>query len=216
LYNIKRDKNVSKIIRQETNLKKYGVAHNSQTNDFKKKIKETNLKKYGCEYYFQSEDFKIKSKDTNLKKYGVNHNSQRNNIQDIIYLTKRRNNTIGKSKQEDIIYNKLVERYGEVIRQYKSEKYPFSCDFYIPSIDLYIEYNGFWTHNNEPYVGTDAQTDLVKLWKSKNTPQYNKAINDWTIRDPVKRQIAKNNNLNWIEFFNMNEFNEWYNKALPK
>ena len=34
-----------------------------------------------------------------------------------------------------------------------------------------------------------------------DTKFYNNAITTWTIRDVNKRETAKKNNLNWIEFF---------------
>ena len=34
----------------------------------------------------------------------------------------------------------------------------------------------------------------------------------WTIRDVNKRNIAKQNNLNYIEFWNINELKEWLNQ----
>ena len=37
--------------------------------------------------------------------------------------------------------------------------------------------------------------------KSKNSKYYQNAIENWTIRDVEKRDIAKKNNLNWIEIF---------------
>lgn len=41
---------------------------------------------------------------------------------------------------------------------------------------------------------------------------YNIAINTWTIRDPLKRQTAKDNSLNWLEFWTFDEFMKWYEK----
>ena len=41
--------------------------------------------------------------------------------------------------------------------------------------------------------------------------RYVNAIVDWTIRDPLKRETAKKNNLNWLEFFTLDEFIKWYN-----
>ena len=52
--------------------------------------------------------------------------------------------------------------------------------------------------------------NLLELWKNKNTKYFNNTINTWTIRDPLKRIIARNNNLNWIEFFNTDEFDNWF------
>ena len=40
--------------------------------------------------------------------------------------------------------------------------------------------------------------------------QYENAIHVWTISDPLKRKIAKENNLNWLEFFTIDQFMTWY------
>lgn len=207
---------VNMIKIKESNLKKYGIENVSFLVDVKKKISvkntlnakermkkmlETNLKKYGVKTFSQTEMSKNRYKDIDYVK----------NIMNKQYETKKKNNTFGKSKIEDEIYKLLCEKFDDVKRQYKSNLYPFACDFYIPSIDLYIEYQGYWTHGFEPYIDSEKQKEKVKLWESKNTPQYIKAIKDWTERDVIKRQTAKDNNLNWLEFFNMNQFMEWYN-----
>ena len=153
-------------------------------------------------------------KQTCLKKYGVTNPSLSKEIQNKKYETMETNNSFNTSKPEEEIYKLLVEKYGEVKRQYKSELYPFRCDFYIPSIDIYIEYQGTWSHGKEPYVKSLEQQEKVKLWESKNTKYYKNAIKTWTIIDPLKRNTAKINNLKWIEFFNMNEFMKWFQDIL--
>ena len=64
---------------------------------------------------------------------------------------------------------------------------------------------------DEQFLATHSKEDLCKLnlWKER---EYNDGINTWTIRDPLKRETAKNNHLNWLEFFNMKEFTEWLSK----
>ena len=170
-----------------------------------KKIRKTNLEKYG-RMYNNSE----KAKKTNLEKYGVENPSQNKNIQNKKYKTMAKNNSYGKSKKEDIIYNLLLEKYDNVIRQYKSKLYPFNCDFYIPNKEIYIEYQGFFTHGKEPYIGSDKQKDIIKKWMNKKSYFYNNAIKNWTISDVLKRQIAKENNLNYLEFFSLEEFMKWF------
>lgn len=53
--------------------------------------------------------------------------------------------------------------------------------------------------------------DKLNKWeeKSQNSNFYKKAIEVWTIRDVNKRNTAKQNNLNYLEFFNMKQFNDW-------
>lgn len=139
------------------------------------------------------------------------------------YLTKKKNNTFNTSKDEEYIYNQLTKKFKAILRQYKSEKYPFRCDFYIPALDLYIEYQGTWSHGKykrELLGAFDKRNNkhirIYNMWKEKAiySKQYKQALNTWTIRDPLKRQTAKQNNLNWIEFFTIKEFENWF-KNLP-
>ena len=135
--------------------------------------------------------------------------------------TRKRNGTCNTSKDEKEILELLNRKFENVQKEYKSEVYPFSCDFYIPKLDLYIEYQGFWTHLNEPFIGTEDQLEKLEWlkmksnelnYKNKRKNMYKIAIEVWTIRDPLKREIARKNNLNWIEFFTMDEFMKWYDR----
>lgn len=190
---------------KQTNLKKYGKEYYTQTDEYLKKWKDYNQYKYGVDYYFQYEDSKNKYQNSEFVK----------NILEKQYKTKKKNNSFNISKPEDLIYERLVSKFGDVNvkRQYKSQKYPFACDFYIVNKDLYIEINFHWTHGFEPY-DINKHTEMLNEWinKSKTSDFYKNAINVWTIKDPMKRKTAKDNNLNWIEFFNMKQFNEWFIK----
>lgn len=119
------------------------------------------------------------------------------------YLTRKKNNSFNKSQPEIDLYNTLLEKYDKciILRQYKdNERYPFYCDFYIPSEDLFIELNAHWTHGGRPYDPNDefCQKQL-KDWqeKAKTSKFYQEAINTWTIRDVKKQEVAKENNLNY-------------------
>ena len=60
--------------------------------------------------------------------------------------------------------------------------------------------------------------DLLSIWKNKNTKYYNNAIETWTIRDVKKRNIARENNLNYLEIFS-NDINEViyeYSRAIDR
>ena len=61
------------------------------------------------------------------------------------------------------------------------------------------------THGGHPFDSTNND-DLLLLeqWKSKNTEFYNNAVIVWTVRDVLKRETAKKNNLNYIEVFTDN------------
>ena len=142
-------------------------------------------------------------------------------IQLKIHNTKKLNNSYGKSKDEDRIFELLLKKFSNTKRQYYSKMYPFPADFYIPELDLYIEYQGYWTHGKYkseilgPYDKNDKHhQSILDIWQKKaiNLITYKNAINVWTKTDPLKRKIAKDNNLNWIEFFTMKEFENWFNQ----
>ncbi len=215
--------NKCKYIRNKiknTCLEKYGVDHNWKSNESKEKSKQTCLEKYGVEYSFQSENNKLKSKQTWIKKYGVEHPLKSIEVQknfnhkfqvENTIITKRKNHTFNTSKQEEDLYKKLIDKYGkdDVVRQYKSDVYPFACDFYIKSKDLYIEFQGMWTHGKHPYNKDSEEDNLVlEQWKekAKTSKFYKNAIETWTVRDVKKRECAKKNNLNYLEFFTINYY----------
>ena len=138
-----------------------------------------------------------------------------------VYSTKRKNNTFNTSSVEELFEKYLHSKQYEYIRQYKDEnRYPFLCDFYIPKYDLFIEIQGNWTHGKHPFNNTNKKDiEILNIWKSKNTTYYEKAIYDWTQRDVLKRNIAKENNLNYLEIFSykidvvIKEFNEYLKRV---
>lgn len=197
---------------KQTNLERYGVEYNMQCKEIYEKVNKTFLEKYGVKHYTQTKEYSEKARKTCLERYGVEYASQYPETIKKMVDTKRRNHTFNTSKPEKEIYMLLCEKFSDVKRQYKSELYPFACDFYIPELDLYIEYQGFWSHGKQPFDENDPECikRLEKL-KSRNTLFFHNAIDVWTVRDPLKRKTAKENNLNWLEFFNMRDFMNWYN-----
>lgn len=106
----------------------------------------------------------------------------------------------------------FLSQYIDVIRQFDNdERYPFNCDFYIEDLDLFIECNFHWTHGGHPYNENSIADQVnVQRWKAKNTRYYDNAINTWTKRDVEKRNKAKEENLNYIEFWSFKELKEYF------
>ena len=197
---------------KETNRKKFGSDWYLQTDDYKRKTKET-LGQYGVTNVFQLKEVKDKIKQTNLERYGVEYNMQNKEVRNKVDITKRKNGTFNTSKPEQEIKRLLEERFSDVKYQYKSEKYPFNCDFYIPELDLYIEFQGTWTHGKHPFSESVEDLETVNKWKTESITSefYKNAIEVWTIKDVEKRKIALQNNINLLEFFTIDEFMNWYN-----
>ena len=225
-------------------LEKYGVDSVFKVQKFRNQSLDTCIKKYASDEddinsivnIGQLKYVKDKIKNTCLEKYGVENPMQTqyyknlissilssNEIQEKIYNTKLKNHSFNISYQEDVCFELLKQKYSDCIRQYKSDLYPYNCDFYIPSLDLYIEYNGSNYHHYHPF-NENNEYDLNELnnlkekaensnaHKNGKKSQYDNIIYTWTILDLKKRNIAQQNNLNYIEFWNINEVREWINK----
>lgn len=197
---------------EKTNIKKYGYKTPLQNENIKEKIKQTNLNKYGVDNPAKSQEIKEKIKQTNLNRYGVTYLSKLDSIKEKIYNTKRKNNTFNTSKPEKESLKLLTDKYGKsnVVHNYKCDKYPFFCDAYIKSKDIFIEFNYHWTHGMHFYDPNNIEDkNKLKEWESKNTEFYNKAIEVWTIRDVNKLNTAKKNKLNYFVFYKINDFINW-------
>ena len=71
--------------------------------------------------------------------------------------------------------------------------------------------------NNDKKVISETECeldDIIEKWKTKNTKYYNNAINTWTNRDVIKRSIAKENKLKYIEVWNIEELKDILNNGL--
>lgn len=219
---------------KQTLLEKYGVENIMQLDFVKDKIKETNLKRYGVEWSAQNKDINQKTIDTQIKKYGGVFNPEKvkktnierygveipfmlSEIQNKGINTKLKNHTWTTSKPEKISEFLLKEKFGEdnVYCQYKSDVYPYRCDFYVKTLDLYIECNFHWTHGTHKF--DENNLDDIKIlneWKQKNTVFYNSAIDVWTRRDIDKFQCAINNNLNYKAFYKLDELKQYLENIL--
>ena len=183
---------------KQTKFEKYG---NPNYTNMDKNIK-TCKAKYNVDYWFQSIEYK-----SNIKEY------QRKARQ-----TKIKNNTLVNSKLESMAYNLLKKYFSDIKCQWKDdEKYPYNCDFYIPKIDTWIEIQGFVTHGPEQFDENNIEhLEKVSILKQKNmahkTPNKNlyfAIIKCWTELDVEKRNTAKRNNLNYKEFWNIEQLKEW-------
>ena len=212
----------------ETMLLKYGYINPSQVKEIQEKTKQTNIKKYGAENVYASDLIIQKIKETNLKRYGETSWTKSKEGREFLknfansqeyknkqYNTKKKNNTFNTSKVEKELESKLRLLFPNLITQYRSKEYPFNCDYYIPSLNLYIEYNGTWTHGDKFFDKSNIE-DLEKLnqWieKSKTSKYYENAIETWTVRDINKLNTALKNNLNYVVWFNKNQAYDWIKK----
>ena len=159
------------------------------TPEWRKKISDTLKNKSPKEV----ERIKKRRCKTNIIKYGAATPLLNKDVQTKRYNTMKKNNSFNTSKPAELIYEWLNDRYT-VVREYKEERYPFACDYYIPSLDLFIEYHGHFTHGKEPFdMNNDNHIKLLNKYKSKDDGHnlYNKAIYVWTDLDIRKKVLLE-------------------------
>jgi hypothetical protein len=198
---------------KQTCIEKYGVEHHLKSQDTREKIKSTINEKFGCDNAFQNkdiiEDIKQKRKQTCIERYGTEtwqqseeHKQRVHQIKQKEYDTRKANNTWTTSSIEERIADWLESEHVDFERQYRSDAYPFACDFWLKDYDLYIEIQGTWTHGGRPYNSFSIiDSNIVQQWRKKQSDYYDNAIYTWTKLDPKKRKMAKENGVNLLEIF---------------
>ena len=204
-------------------IQKFGVSNPNKLKQVRDKIKETCLKKYGVDSYSKTEEFKYKVKETCLERYGVTCPMKSEEVKakydftgiaEKAFQTKLKHGTTNTSKPERELFELLVQKFGSenVKNQYKSAVYPYHCDFYIKTLDLYIELNLYFTHGKHPFdKNNKTDNEVLTKWKekAKTSKFYCNAIHVWTEQDINKIKAAKENNLNYICIYNKEQYDEF-------
>ena len=132
---------------------------------------------------------------TRKKKFSKNINSEESIKK--ANLTRIANGTSKESKSEKEFYHKLqilgIDK-NDIIHHYISDEYPFNCDFYIKSKNLYIEYQGHYTHGTEPF-NSENKSHLELL---ENFKACGKDMSTWYRRDVTKLNVAMENKINLL------------------
>ena len=190
------------------------------------KLKKSQIDLYGG-VGLAGDKTKAKAKATIQNRYGVDNPMQIEEVKNSVVspftdedikrkarITKLMNKKMKKSQSsaEKIAYNMLVDRFGidDVVYEYGvhpfDPRYPFSCDFYIRSQDLFIELNIEYSHGNHWYDSNnhDDRLRLQHLIESKSE-RNRKAAEIWSIKDVEKRKIAKDSNLKYLVFWDKSQ-----------
>ena len=84
---------------------------------------------------------------------------------------------------------------------------------------MFIEIQGYRAHGKHPFDENNLEDlKLLEKWKelSKTKNYYNRLIEGWTVSDVKKRNIAKENNLKFQEFFIEDIIKEKFLKIIKK
>lgn len=124
------------------------------------------------------------------------------------------------SKDELYYFDLLKKKWPDTIMSYTDDRFinpetnrHFQLDYYIPSLDWGINLEKVVTHGRRPYNPEDPNCQKDVRWLKSKAEQgnyYERMLKQWTVTDPIKREVANNSGMRYIEIFNMDEFNKWY------
>lgn len=185
----------------ETSVIRYGVSNPMQANEVKQNLLNTNMSKYGGMSPFSSSDVRKKAMNSKIERIYRQMEVFKNNgvIADVDCF---------ESEAEKIVFCELVSKFGrhDIFYQYgihpADKRYPFNCDFYIKSLDLFIELNGHYSHHTHWFDDKDMN-DLLRqkhMLLSGKKRSMN-AVKVWCETDVKKRLAAKTNGLNYLVFW---------------
>ena len=207
--------------------------------DTKQKAMATNLIRHGGTNVMDDPAVRQKLADTNLEIYGgrspfsdsrVRHQSvakNRKRLHDAMLEYKSKGHVtdfVCESFGEFTAFKRLVDRFGadDVFSQYGvhpyDARYPYNCDIYVKSLDLFIELNFYFVHGLH-WFDEHNHDDLlrVKHLQESNSPKNKKAVQVWTVEDVAKRKKAKESGIRYLVFWYKNqgqnglgEFNDWF------
>ena len=206
---------------EQTCLNRYDVKHHNQVREIAEKISKTKklpetqakyeatmIERHGNKNPNLVPEIREKYTSTLMRNHGVTNPLKSREIWLKRLNTMKRNGSFYTSRAEELVYDRLVSKYGkdDVFREYRDEyRYPFNCDFYVKSIDLFVEVNCHPSHGPHPFnINDEEDVNMLRELEQQNTSWSNMIIDVWTIRDVNKLLVAKNNNLNYETIYVVN------------
>lgn len=193
-------------------IKKYGYKSYMHTKKFKKHVEDLCMKQYGVKSRLESKEILKKISDTCTEKYGTRvfvgseiwkskMDFQKNAKK--AWETRIRNGSCSKSKPEENFYNVLCKEFGiedikrqiPMIRQW--------IDFYIVSLDLYVQLDGIYWH------GLNRDINTIK----NSSARQDKKIYKNYLRDQKLNKYTKENNIKMLRITD-EKFNKMTNKEV--
>jgi hypothetical protein len=150
---------------EQTNMKRFGVAHPSQCDEVMAKMVKTNVERYGVENPGQYEPFKEKIRNVFIKNYGMNP-SQVPEIKKKIRDTKDKNGTIPVSVPQKQLFDIIASIFPDAKLNHPVEYFSLDTAVSIFGVNIDVEYDGYLWHNKRGKY--DRQRDSILMdsgWK---------------------------------------------------
>lgn len=191
-----------------TSIDRFGVDHHSKTQKHKEYVsalweehhdewveraQEGCIARYGVAHYWSTDEAREAQRQRMLDPRYQHHLNQ----------VRKQNGTFRTSSSQDWLYVQLCEAFGvdDVEQEYCDDgRYPYNCDFYIKSRDLFIELNGFHSHGGR-WCDDDEDQALAAEWAESDSAMLRRSSYVWRTYDLEKRECARLHKLNYVVFW---------------
>lgn len=185
---------------QATVMNRYGVSNVMQDDGIKQHLFETNMTKYGAVSPFGVQGIRERIVDMRCRTVAeaMRVYKQTGKLDEQMFK---------QSPQEFAAMYMLAERFGRgnVYWQYgvhpSDARYPYNCDFYIKSADLFIEMNGHYCHGSHWFDPTSPDDALRVKHLLEGGKRGQNAVDVWTRTDVMKRATAKASGIRYLVFW---------------
>lgn len=113
-----------------------------------------------------------------------------------------------KSRYETLVFCELIQRFGrdDVYYEYgihpSDARYPHNCDFYIKSLDLFIELHCHYSHGNHWYDASNHDDQLRRQHLLASTSHRSvSSVKTWCDIDLKKREDARRSGIRYLVFW---------------
>ena len=187
--------------------------------EFLEKRRTTWRKHWGTDHPFQSVTFRQHS----LEMFGYDNPMHDLDICKKPMQTKVARHCVASSRTERLLFERLSFQFGadDVAYQFHDDaRYPFICDFYIRSLDMFVELNAFFTHGGH-WFDAMSEVDVAEVDRCLNNmcdhPLYASKLYVWCYDDVRKRECACDRHLRYAVFWrnDLRDVDEWMQAGCP-
>lgn len=139
--------------REETFIKKYGVTSPGASKECREIAQNVMQDKYGHKFAMQTSQGQKHFKETMKRKYGCENPSYSTELQAKAKLSLYNNNTCPTSKPEKKVIEMLKSLYGDenCYPSYPVDKVNLDCLVIVDDIQIDVEYDGLYWHQDKEY-----------------------------------------------------------------
>lgn len=177
----------------ETFRKRYGVDNVMRNTDVKRRLAETNLARYGSLSPFGDPKVTLASQAVRCQRM-----QEHVAAGDLSVM----------GSWERVLYQHLIRRFKstDVVYQYGvfpyDARYPYPCDFYIRSCDVFIELNAHYSHGGHWFdINDEHDVRRRDAWLASTSTANKMAAETWCVRDVEKRTCARHSGLRYLVFW---------------